>query len=242
MKSPQEITVLLDELEYRIADELEEQDLDFKQWDGKSQDKAVKTVVQMAVCMANGGGGTVVFGVADAVAGRQKAILGVPPEIDINLLKKAVYDQTDPKIMPVFEALQVPEGTGRLLLMQIHPGLPPYTDTAGKGTIRIGKDCQPLTGTLRRKIAVETGESDFTAETVAPAESKLLSPVALETLRNLARAERAPSELLLQNDLELLASIGLIRNNRGLRGPQSCSPEPRRLCVSTSLGTTSHFC
>jgi len=214
MKSPQEITVLLDELEDRIADELEEQDLDFKQWDGKSQDKAVKTVVQMAVCMANGGGGTVVFGVADAVAGRQKAILGVPPEIDINLLKKAVYDQTDPKIMPVFEALQVPEGTGRLLVMQIHPGLPPYTDTAGKGTIRIGKDCQPLTGTLRRKIAVETGESDFTAETVAPAESKLLSPVALETLRNLARAERAPSELLLQNDLELLASIGLIRNNR----------------------------
>ncbi len=214
MKAPQEISKLLEELDDRIADELEEQDLDFKQWDSKSMDKAVKLVVNMAVCMANSGGGTVVFGVADKIIGRKKAIPGVPPEIDINLLKKAVYDQTDPKIMPVFETLHVPEGTGRLLLMQVHPGLPPYTDTAGKGSIRIGKDCQPLTGTLRRKIAVETGESDFTAETVSPAESKLLSPVALETLRNLARAERAPSELLLQNDLELLASIGLIRNNR----------------------------
>lgn len=214
MKAPQEISKLLEELDDRIADELEEQDLDFKQWDSKSMDKAVKLVVNMAVCMANSGGGTVVFGVADKIIGRKKAIPGVPPGIDINLLKKAVYDQTDPKIMPVFETLHVPEGTGRLLLMQIHPGLPPYTDTAGKGSIRIGKDCQPLTGTLRRKIAVETGESDFTAETVSPAESKLLSPVALETLRNLARAERAPSELLLQNDLELLASIGLIRNNR----------------------------
>ena len=87
----------------------------------------------MAVCMANGGGGTVVFGVADQVQGRDKAILGVPPDIDSNLLKKAVYDKTDPKITPVFEELSVPEGTGRLLLMQIYPGMPPYTDTAGRG-------------------------------------------------------------------------------------------------------------
>jgi ATP-dependent DNA helicase RecG len=217
MKSLQEIASLLDELEDRIADELEEQDLDFKQWDGKSQDKAVKTVVQMAVCMANGGGGTVVFGVADAVMSRQKAILGVPPEIDVNLLKKAVYDQTDPKIMPVFEALQVPEGTGRLLIMQIHPGLPPYTDTAGKGTIRIGKACQPLTGTLRRKISVETGETDFTAEPVAPADLALLSPVGLETLRGLARTERAADDLLKLGDLDLLHALGLVKGKRFTR-------------------------
>ena len=108
--------------------------------------------------MANGGGGTVVFGVADRIQGRDRAILGVPPEIDSNLLKKAVYDQTDPKITPVFEELAVPEGTGRLLLMQIYPGMPPYTDTAGRGTIRISKDCVPLTGTLRRKIGVETAK------------------------------------------------------------------------------------
>ena len=49
------------------------------------------------------GGGTVVFGVADRVQGRDHAILGVPPEIDSNLLKKAVYDQTDPKITPVLK-------------------------------------------------------------------------------------------------------------------------------------------
>src|SRR5699024_11864363 len=72
-----------------------------------------------AVCMANGSGGTVVFGVADRVKGRANAIIGVPPEIDPNILKKAVYDQTDPKIIPLFEELRVPEGTGRLLIMQI---------------------------------------------------------------------------------------------------------------------------
>jgi ATP-dependent DNA helicase RecG len=217
VKSLKDISELLDELELQIADELEDQDLDFKQWDGKSMDKAVQLLIRMAVCMANGGGGTVVFGVADKVVGRAAAVLGVPPEVDINLLKKAVYDQTDPKIMPVFEELRVPEGTGRLLVMQIHQGLPPYTDTSGKGTIRIGKDCQPLTGTLRRKIAVETGETDFTAERVASADPTMLSPVALEALRNQARAERAPDDLLKLSDIELLSALGLIKQNQFTR-------------------------
>lgn len=214
MRTATNIETLLAELDHCVADDLEDQDLDFKQWDPKSRDNAVKTVVQMAVCMANGGGGTVVFGVADRVQGRNQAILGVPPEIDSNLLKKAVYDQTDPRITPVFQELAVPEGTGRLLLMQIYPGMPPYTDTAGRGTIRISKDCVPLTGTLRRKIGVETGESDYTAEPVANVDAALLSAVALEALRNQARKERSPDDLLRLSDAELLAALGLIRHGK----------------------------
>jgi ATP-dependent DNA helicase RecG len=112
MRTLQEITELLNELDRRIADELEDQDLDFKQWDTKSMDKSVKMLVRTAVCMANGGGGTVVFGVADKSLGRATALQGVPLEVDVNLLKKAVYDQTDPKIMPVYEEMRIPEGTG----------------------------------------------------------------------------------------------------------------------------------
>ena len=167
--------------------------------------------------MANGGGGTVVFGIADRNKGRDRAIIGVPPEIDINLLKKAVYDQTDPKITPGFEELRVPEGTGRLILMQIYPGMPPYTDNAGRGSIRIGKDCQPLTGTLRRKIGVETGETDFTAEPVTKVDNALLSSTALEVLRNQARKERAPDDLLHLTDIELLDALGLIKQNKFIR-------------------------
>ena len=212
MRTLQDITELLKELDSRIADELEGQDLDFKQWDTKSMDKSVKTLVRTAVCMANGGGGTVVFGVVDNSLGRRASLQGVPLEVDVNLLKKAIYDQTDPKIMPVFEELRIPEGTGRLLIMQIHPGLPPYTDTSGSGTIRIGKDCQPLTGTLRRKISVETGETDYSAVTVAPLSSPLLSPTAMEALRKQAIAERAPEDLLKLSDNDLLAALGLVKN------------------------------
>ena len=214
MRTTQEIIALLFELEHAIADDLEDQELDFKQWDMHSRDKAVKMLVQMAVCMANGGGGTVVLGVADRVRGRREAILGVPPEIDINVLKKAVYDQTDPKIMPVFESVSVPEGTGRLIFMRIYPGMPPYTDTAGRGNIRIGRECQPLTGTLRRKIAVETGETDYTAEAVTPLNPALISATAMEALRNHAVKEHAPSDLLKLSDSELLSTLGLVKQER----------------------------
>jgi len=214
MRTLSQIGSLLEKLNNCIADDLEDQDLDFKQWDPQSRDKAVKAVVQMAVCMANGGGGTVVFGIADRIQGRLKAVLGTPLEIDINLLKKAVYDQTDPKITPVFETLQVPEGTGRLIIMQIHPGMPPYTDSAGRGTIRIGKDCQPLTGTMRRKIGVETGETDFTSEAVTQMNPTLLSATALEALRNQARKDNAPEDLLKLSDTEFLTTLGLIKHGK----------------------------
>ena len=163
MRTPNEVSLLLDDLSTVTADDLEDQDLDFKEWIARSRNDAIDQVIEYAICMANGGGGTVVFGVRDHVVGRDHANDGATPEIDTNLLKRAVYDSTDPKLTPVFEEVQVPEGTGRLILMQIHPGIPPYTDTSGRGKIRIGKDCQPLTGTLRRRIGVETGETDFTA-------------------------------------------------------------------------------
>jgi len=211
------IRTLLDELEHQPADDLETQDLDFKEWNSRSMSDAVALVVEMAICMANGGGGTVVFGVNDKMTGRSNAILGVPLEIDVNRLKKAVYDSTDPKLTPVFQEMSVTEGTGRLIVMQIYPGLPPYTDTKGRGKIRIGTDCQPLTGTLRRRIMVETGETDFTAVPVSGRPEKLVSAAAMERLRKAARRENAPDDLLRRPDRELLLTLGLIRDGRLLR-------------------------
>jgi ATP-dependent DNA helicase RecG len=211
MRSISEIQDLLNELGHTPANDLEDQDLDFKEWNLRSIKDSIASVVDMAICMANGGGGTIIFGINDKAIGREKSILGVSPEVDVNRLKKAVYDSTDPKLTPVFEELVVPEGSGRLLVMQIYPGIPPYTDTAGKGKVRIGKDCQPLTGTLRRKIAIETGETDFTGETVQGRISDLISASAMEQLRTLARKENAPADLLAQTNEDLLSVLQLIR-------------------------------
>jgi ATP-dependent DNA helicase RecG len=209
MRTTKDIERLLDRLDNVIADELESQDLDFKQWDTKSRRHAVAVAIEMAVCMANGGGGTVVFGVSDRVTGRRQAISGVPYEIDVARLQRSIYDSTDPKITPVVDELQVPEGTGRLLVMHVYPGLPPYTDVQGRAKIRVGKECLPLTGTLRRKIAVETGEGDYTRELVAGSPQEHLSASALEELRAIARWEHAPADLVALSDVDLLELLGL---------------------------------
>ena len=104
-----EVGHLLDQLDDRPAGDLESQELDFKEWDTRSLNKSVRTVVASAVCMANAGGGTVVFGVADNAIGRDCAILGVPRNVSVSRLKLAVHDGTDPKLTPVFEELMVPE-------------------------------------------------------------------------------------------------------------------------------------
>ncbi len=214
MRTADQILELLALLDEQVADDLEDQDLDFKEWIARSLDDSVKLVIEMAVCMANGGGGTVVFGVKDRVSGRANAIVGVPPEIDVNRLKRAVYDSTDPKITPVFEQLAVPEGTGRLLVMQVHPGMPPYTDTSGTGKVRIGKDCQPLTGSLRKRLMVETGETDATSAVVPGHWESLVSPIALERLRNIAAAEKAPREMLSLPDADMLRSLGCLSQDQ----------------------------
>lgn len=239
MRTTEQILEILPQLDHVIADELEEQDLDFKEWITRSMDDSVRMVVEMAVCMANGGSGTVVFGVKDKVIGRGAAIIGVPPEVDINRLKRAVYDSTDPKITPVFDQLSVPEGSGRLLIMQIYPGIPPYTDSTGTAKIRIGKDCQPLTGSLRRRLMVETGETDATATTVAGDWQSHTSPTALEQLRTISAAEKAPRELLALSDEELLLSLGcLTRKELTRAGLLLCGkPESIRAIFPSFLWT-----
>lgn len=244
-----EIERLLLNLDQQIADELEEQDLDFKEWNTRSLSDALLLVVENAVCMANGGGGTVVFGVKDKVKGRDRAVLGVPLEIDVNHVRRHVYDSTDPKLTPVFEELSVPEGTGRLLVMHIYPGMPLYTDTAGRAKIRVGKDCLPYTGSLRTKSLEESGIGDFMATEVAGEMSGLISAAAVEQLREIARKEKTPEDLLGLSDMDLLTALGVIRNGRITRaglllaGKESAIQEhiPSYVWTYLKLQTDTHY-
>lgn len=213
MRELTEIRALLARLDEVEADALESQDLDFKEWPADDR-HAIRLAVDMAVCMANGGGGTVVLGVRDRVIGRDRAILGVPARADPHQLKRDIYERTAPKLTPEIVELPVPEGSGRLFLMQVHGGLPPYTTTAGAGTVRRGKDCVPLTGDLRDRLMVERGESDVTALAVPEPVEALLSPAALERLRDMARQERAPADLLRKSDLDLLGALDVLRDGR----------------------------
>lgn len=213
MRELTEIRSLLDRLEEVEADALETQDLDFKEWPAEPR-QAIKLAVDIAICMANGGGGSVVLGVRDRVVGRAKAILGVPPETEIHQLKRDIYERTAPKLTPDIHELHVPEGSGRLLVMQVHGGLSPYTNTAGAGTVRKGNACVPLTGDLREKLMVERGDADFTAAIVPEPAQSLISAASMERLRDQARQEQAPTDLLRKSDLDLLGAIGVLRDGQ----------------------------
>ncbi len=208
-KSRAEVEDLLDRLNECSADELEAQDVDFKEW-GRDAKRALTKAVDWAVCMANGGGGTIVFGVADDLVGRRNAVVGVPHDVAVDRLRLAIYDRTDPRLTPTFDEIEVPEGTGRVLAMHVHPGIPPYTDTSGKGLIRIGKDCKPLTGAMRRQFFLD----DYTGEIVGPVDRGLFSAAAIGALRDAAIKESAPAELTNLSDEELLAAIGVVREGR----------------------------
>jgi ATP-dependent DNA helicase RecG len=211
MPTKQELLDLFDRLDEVKADELEDQRLDFKEWDTKSYKDTAAKILEAVICMANGGGGTVVVGVNDKKIGRKQAILGVPADVDVNQLKRTIYEGSDPKLTPTIEELPVPEGTGRLIVLQVHAGMPPYTDTKGHAKIRVGKECQPLTGSMRRQTMAGTGETDFTAVEVPGRLSELVSPAGMERLREIASREQAPKELLRNSDADILRSLGLIR-------------------------------
>lgn len=143
MKSKLEIEAIIQQLETKIADDFEAQDLDFKQWNVNSIEENIKKMIKYAVCMANGGGGSVVFGIADKVTGLSNVLLGVPMEINIQALQKRIYDNTVPPILPSFDEIYYENKSVRILIMNILPGDAYYTTLEGDSTVRQGKECLP---------------------------------------------------------------------------------------------------
>lgn len=203
--------MFLQQLNERPADELENQHLEFKEWNLKSFKDSADEVVEMAVCMANGGGGTVVFGVKDKVIGLEHTILGVPREVDVFRLQSTVYDSTDPHLTPNFESFEY-HGQ-RLLLMHVLPVFPYATTTSGKGLKRIGKDCKALTGSMRLEAEILSGKYDFSDQPIRKKWHDLVSHAAMEVLRSELKKQHLPEDILKLSDEELLKNLGCIDDN-----------------------------
>lgn len=120
---------LLDELDRKVADDLESEVLDFKPWQGPKDD--LKLACEYAACFANAGGGVVVFGVADKVRGRAQAIHGARG-YDLDVFRRGIFDGTRPGVAAEVVELNVPEGTGKLLVVRVNEGdSKPYGTAAG---------------------------------------------------------------------------------------------------------------
>ena len=208
-----EIPALLGQLESKIADELEGQELDFKQWEDNFKEM-MKILVRAVVSFANAGEGMVIAGVKERVKGCEKAILGVPRSVDALSVQRSIYDNTEPHITVRIQEVPVEYGTGRLLAIQVFPGMPPYTTSDGAGWIRVGKENKPLTGSRRREMMESMGYHDATASAIAEQWKDVYSPAALERLREMMSQETAPLELQRMSDEDLLQSIGALKEGR----------------------------
>jgi ATP-dependent DNA helicase RecG len=132
MPAPLDLDSLLDRLEVRSADSLEGQTLDFKECSSSSMKDGVDQLVEASVCMANGNGGYLVYGVNDKAVGRAQSLVGVPAELDIAQLIATVQIRTEPSIALDITEITVPFGTGRILVVTVPEGLKPCTDSAGR--------------------------------------------------------------------------------------------------------------
>lgn len=206
MRTKEEIRTLLKRLDGEPAEALEAEDLEFKPWEDDV--KGLHHILrEVAVCLANARGGTLVLGIQDRKKTRREAIRGVG-RFDFAGLRRAIYDGTDPHILVEIEELVEPEGT--LLLIHIPKGMPPHMTSDGIAKIRIGKECKPLTGQTFAQLMASGGQRDPTAEIVPKAKEQDLDTGEIEELRKVIQREAQSAGLVKLPDDRLLEALGLI--------------------------------
>src|SRR5579884_3771200 len=206
MRSVEEVYQLLQLLETRTAEELEGEALELKPWEPDSR-RRLRIRREYVVCLANGRGGTIVLGVGERTRGITQAIGGIG-EYDATSLRRGIYDGTDPHVL--VELPELPIAGKSVLLVHVPRGIPPHTTSEGLAKIRVGKDCQPLTGQMLVRLLASGGQRDPTAEPVPGVGRDDLGPRGIDGLRAVAGRERGSPTLSKLDDRGLLEALGLV--------------------------------
>lgn len=206
------ILALLDQLEHCIADDLENQFLDFKPWQGPKED--LKLACEYAICFSNASGGVLVFGVADKVRGRAQAIQGAKG-YDLDVFRRGIFDGTRPGIDAEVEEITVPEGTGKLLLVRVPAGArKPYGTAAGLFKQRVGKNCMPLDSVAFQRAQVTTAAVDWSGAPATGIGLDDLDPLQIERARQILRSKAPSSGLIDLPDMEFLQGLEAVRGGQ----------------------------
>ena len=208
MDSIAELRELLKRLDGQPADALESNTIEFKSWDDSpaAYKTQLRTIRETVVAFANASGGYLLLGVADGKRTRADAIHGVGP-VDLDLLRRNVYDGTDPHLLVEIEELAEPEG--RVLAIRVPRGVPPHTTSDGVARIRIGKDSKPLTGQSLVELALRRGRHDRTAEIISEIELDDLDRSEIQRLREVITANDGRREFAELGDEQLLEALAL---------------------------------
>lgn len=202
----------VDLLKWRVADNLETQWLEFKPWSDPKT--CMREAVEYTACFANADGGVIVFGVADKVIGRAAAIHGATG-YDLNVWRRGIFAAVRPNLTVEVDELDVPEGSGKLLVVRVPKGSsPPYGTADGLFKVRVDKNCMPLDPQEFQKIRIRSGSLDWCGEAAENVNMSDLDPVEAARARNMLARVRPSSELLKLPDREFHIGLGAIRDGR----------------------------
>ena len=209
-----EIRTLLQRLDGSSADAIESETVECKSWDLRPEARSsqIRQLREAAVCFANQRGGVIILGVSDGRRTRREAIHGVG-QLDAEELRRDIYRGTEPPILVDVQELIEPEG--RLLLLHVPRGMPPHTTSEGVGKIRIGKECQPLTGSRLSQLLFTGGQKDLTAQLIPDSSLADLDPDEILRLRRIVETEGTKPDLSrIRDDAEFLSNLGIIRDGQ----------------------------
>jgi len=183
---------------------LETEELDFKRQPASKPD-AVKTLVDAAVCFANGRGGTVVMGLADKPGG-PAAFLGC--DLDAGTVQRRVHELTEP---PLMVAARTEEHFGvSILIVDVLRSFEVHADKQGRATRRVDTSCVPVLPQEHQRMREERHGVDWSAQ---PSRRTLadIVPDALTSAREaLARLTDHRQNLADLSAEDLLRALGVV--------------------------------
>lgn len=186
------------------ADSRESATLDFKQ-QGRSRGDSVRNLAEIAACLANSRGGTVVVGVQDRPGGPE-AVTGT--DLDVDQVLRRIYQLTSPPLTVQIDDARVVDK--RLLIIRV-PRSPEVHQVDGRATRRVVTSCEPMTASQIAGLLSERRGEDWSAEdTGRPLSS--VSAVALDLARSLLRGSADPARRAYasETDEDLLRVLGVV--------------------------------
>lgn len=198
------------------AENLEDLYLDIKQFPISSQEenqkkKLASLLKEYAVAFANSEGGILLFGVNERIRG-QEAITGCK-NYNIEEMRRMVFDGTRPPIIIEIEEIMLPEGV--ILAIKVPKSPRVHSTSSGIKYKRVGKENRILYPEDETSLRVEKGY-DYTAGYLLEVGIDSIDPLEISRLRNWIEKYNPKSENLELNDVDLLKSLGIIKEIDGV--------------------------
>ncbi|MQA73925.1 MAG: transcriptional regulator [Solirubrobacterales bacterium] len=193
------------------ADDLESETLEFKQA-ADEEGETIRALLDAAICLANARGGAIVLGLADNVAG-PSGFVGTT--IDPYQVRKRLHELSEPPL--VVTAFDHEHSGKRLVIVGVSEGMEMVSDTRGRASRRIGKECRPLTISQAAALQDDRRRFDWSAEVSDRDPDSVQAPAVDASRTMLGRFEDERRALAQATTEDLLGDLGVIRDGRLVR-------------------------